>query len=170
MRRWIRHLRHDQVAGRLRSWLTEPGSLTRRLQAVSGDFRVRLVGQGKGLALAGDWQARPTPVLVREVVLELGTCPVIFAHTELSTASNGPLTRWLARLGSRSLGSLLFSHPGFGRSPIEYCRLDAGHPLHRRACAVLGPQPALWARRSWHDFGGQRVLVTELLLPVLRDK
>jgi chorismate-pyruvate lyase len=52
---------------------------------------------------------------VREVVLECDGVPVIFAHTTLSTAANGRLTRWMAALGSRSLGSLLFTYPGFRR-------------------------------------------------------
>jgi chorismate lyase len=93
--------------------------------------------------------------------------PVIFAHTTLSTATNGRLTRWLSRLGSRSLGSLLFSWPGFRRGTIEYCRLDVRHPLFQRAAVHGVSGKYLWARRSLHRLGGQQVLVTEVFLPAI---
>jgi len=94
--------------------------------------------------------------------------PVIFAHTTLSAAANGRLTRWLARLGTRSLGSLLFSFPGFRRGDIEFCRLDSRHPLFQRASALAGDATELWARRSKHSLGGQSVLVTEVFLPAIK--
>ncbi len=109
----------------LRSWLTEPGSLTARCQRHAADFRVRLLRQDKGRPLADEEGPRGL-VRVREVVLECDGVPVIFAHTTLSTATGGRLTRWLARLGNRSLGSLLFAYPGFQRGAIEFRRLDAG--------------------------------------------
>ena len=104
---------------------------------------------------------------MREVVLECDGRPVIFAHTTLATTANGRMSRWMAGLGSRSLGSLLFSYPGFRRGAIEFLRLDARHPLYRRA-AALGPvATTLWARRSRHRLGNQAVLVTEVFLPAV---
>lgn len=159
------------------SWLTEPGSLTARCQRACGSFRVRLLGQRLDVPtrdeapLFSGW----TPgwhrgrLWVREVVLECDGCPVIFAHTTLPVTPRGRLSRWLARLGSRSLGSLLFAYPGFARGSIEIKRLDARHPLYRRAVAaggVAGVQ-ALWARRSMHHLNGQQVLVTEVFLPAI---
>jgi chorismate--pyruvate lyase len=38
---------------------------------------------------------------------------VVFAHTVLPCQPRGPLTLWLKRLGSRSLGALLFAMPDF---------------------------------------------------------
>ena len=150
----------------LRGWLTEPGSLTARCQAASRDFRVRLLCYGKARPLADESPGQRN-AWVREVILECDGVPVIFAHTTLSTATNGRLTRWLSRLGSRSLGSLLFSWPGFQRGAIEYCRLDARHPLFRRAAAHGEHGKYLWARRSRHRLGGQQVLVTEVFLPAI---
>lgn len=151
---------------RLRSWLTEPDSLTARCQRHCRHFAVRLLAYGRGRPLAedrADCRAR-----VREVLLECDGVPVIFAHTTLSTAARGRLARWLGRLGSRSLGSLLFSHPGFRRGTIEYRRLDARDPLHRRAAAFAPVAGPLWARRSRHWLDGQPVLVTEVFLPGIR--
>jgi chorismate--pyruvate lyase len=104
---------------------------------------------------------------VREVLLECDGVPVIFAHSVLSTASNGRLTRWLAGLGSRSLGSLLFSFPGFKRGKLEFLRLDARHPLYRLAAPWAAGEPQLWARRSEHRLGQQVLCVTEVFLPTI---
>ncbi|WP_153145797.1 chorismate lyase [Dechloromonas sp. H13] len=154
----------------LRSWLTEPGSLTARCQRASASFRVCLLRYGKGRPLAdesaGGRRGRE-PAWVREVLLECDGRPVIFAHTTLSTATSGRLTRWMSRLGSRSLGSLLFAHPGFRREAIEYLRLDRRHPLYQRAAAVAEVGDHLWARRSLHRLRAQRVLVTEVFLPAI---
>ena len=154
----------------IRSWLCEPASLTARCQRASATFRLRVLHYGKGAALADEaagGDGGRVPAWVREVVLECDGQPVIFAHTTLSTASSGRMTRWMAGLGSRSLGSLLFAYPGFRRGPIEVLRLDARHPLYRRA-AALGPVGSvLWARRSWHRLGRQQVLVTEVFLPAI---
>ena len=152
----------------LASWLTEPGSLTARCQRNSRQFRVRFLRYEKGRALADEGmlldQSRQ-PAWIREVALECDGVPVIFAHTTLSTASNGRLSRWLSRLGSNSLGSLLFTHPGFQRGAIEFRRLDKRHPLFQRATALGIAGDTLWARRSLHRLGAQQVLVTEVFLP-----
>ena len=170
--------RHARLAGRpgLRHWLTDPGSLTARLQT-RGRFSVALLRQQI---------AQPTPdeaaklalhrhrrAWIREVALNCDGCPVVFAHTVLPQKPRGPLTRWLARLGTRSLGALLFSHPGFTRGPLRSCRIDHRHPLFPRAIAALGlseaPPRLLWARRSRFSFGAQEVLVTEVFAPRITD-
>ncbi len=154
----------------LRSWLTEPGSLTARCQRRCTSFRVRLLRYGKGRALADEAAGSDIgrqPAWVREVVLECDGQPVIFAHTTLSTATRGRLSRWMSGLGDRSLGSLLFAYPGFRRERIEYLRLDRRHPLYQRAAAVTEVGDHLWARRSLHRLATQRVLVTEVFLPAI---
>jgi chorismate--pyruvate lyase len=98
---------------------------------------------------------------------------IVFAHTVLPRRPRGPLTVWLARLGNRSLGALLFSHPGFERGTMKFKRLDRRQALFTPALAALqladGATSALWARRSQFDFAGQSVLVTEVFSPrVLR--
>lgn len=158
----------------LRTWLTEPDSLTARCQRNCQVFRVRLLRFGKGMALADEAVEGGVAhglAWVREVALECDGRPVIFAHTTLAASGKGRLTRWMAGLGSRSLGSLLFAYPGFRRGTIEFLRLDARHPLYRRAARLTPVGPSLWARRSQHRLGGQQVLVTEVFLPdILRLK
>jgi chorismate lyase len=152
----------------LRSWLTEPDSLTARCQRACTDFRVRLLNFGKGRALADEsagGEAGRGLAWVREVVLECDGRPVIFAHTTLSAVTHGRLSRWMAGLGNRSLGSLLFTYPGFLRGRIEFQRIDGRHPLYRRAAALCQVGETLWARRSLHRLENQQVLVTEVFLP-----
>lgn len=162
--RWSTRLLAGRPPRPLRDWLTEPDSLTARCQRHCRDFRVRVLRQGRLLSLA-DEGGRRRPV--REVMLECDGVPVIFAHSVLSTARSGRLGRWFDRLGSRSLGSLLFTHPGFRREAIEYLYLDRRHPLYRRVVALAGEAPGFWARRSRHHLGRASVLVTEVFLPAI---
>lgn len=154
-------------------WLTEIGSLTARCQAACRHFRIRLLHYGRRQPLPDEAAyfglRRQEDAWSREVLLECDGMPVIFAHTALPLQPSGRLTRWLAGLGSRSLGSLLFAYPGFERGPIEFIRLDARHPLFRRAVAAAKPigVTELWARRSAHSLAGQTVLVTEVFLPAI---
>lgn len=154
----------------LRSWLREPDSLTARCQKHCRQFRVRVLAYRLGQSLADEGLspvAGRLPERVREVVLECDGVPVIFAHTTLAGRGRGRLGRWLARLGSRSLGSLLFAFPGFRRGPIRFRRLDRRHALYQRAAALGKVGAVLWARRSEHCLDGARVVVTEVFLPAI---
>ena len=155
-------------------WLRDRNSLTSRLQA-RGAFNLRVLKQGLGMPTLNEAVAlglrRRQIAWIREVALYCDGEPVVFAHTVLPYRPRGPLTRWLARLGNRSLGALLFSHPGFQRGPLSARRLDRRDPLYRPAREALqlaGTAPTtLWARRSSFTFGKQSVLVTEVFSPDL---
>ncbi len=157
-----------------RPWLADRGSLTARLQTL-GVFSLARLSQGLAKPTRDEARAlhlKPKQLArSREVVLFCDGQPVVFAHTILPRQPRGPLTRWLARLGNRSLGALLFSHPGFQRGPLSARRLDRRDPLYRPAREALqlaGTAPTtLWARRSSFTFGKQSVLVTEVFSPDL---
>ena len=173
--RWRLALPHRAIHPVERSWLVEPDSLTARCQRNASAFRVRLLDARLGEALPDELAAvhaengQKSLCRVREVALECDGVPVIFAHTILPESPRGRLSRWMARLGTRSLGSLLFAFPGFARGPLEYRRLDARHPLYREAARFCEAGKHLWARRSLHMLDGQRVLVTEVFLPAIRE-
>jgi chorismate--pyruvate lyase len=172
-RRWRASLTRAPDNVDSRSWLCDRGSLTARLQA-KGTFSLRVLRQTLALPSADEFAvgglAAHVRVCVREVALYCDGRAAVFAHTVLPVAPRGPLTRWLRRLGARSLGSLLFAHHGFARGPMRYTRIDRRHPLFAAAVAVLGDQQrALWARRSCFVFGRQRVLVTEIFAADLGD-
>ena len=64
----------------------------------------------------------------------------------------------------------MFTDPLVSRGPLEFVRIDARHPLGRRARQVFGRGfPVLWARRSRFVKRGRPLLVTEVFLPALLD-
>ena len=155
-------------------WLRDRGSLTAHLQA-RGPFVVRVLRQKLAMPTIDEAIAlgikRDQLAWVREVVLLCAGEPLVYAHSVLPCRPRGPMTRWLARLGNRSLGALLFAHPGFARGAIHGKRLDHRHALFYPAleamCITDAPPPHLWARRSRFTFGAQSVLVTEVFAPAL---
>ena len=157
-----------------RTWLADSGSLTERLQAI-GSFSVVLLNQHLATP-TGDESTelglkRAQVARTREVTLLLDQQPMVFAHTVLPRTPRGPLTRWIERLGNRSLGALLFAHPRFSRGPLAARRLDQRHPLFQRSIKALQladvPPRELWARRSRFSFGRQSILVTEVFSPAI---
>lgn len=161
----------QNLSPRLVSWLREPGSLTRRCQTQFQSFEVRPCFQGMGQDRLLD--STEKRVRKREVLLWVDQQAFIFAQSVLGGQERGPLSRWLKGLGRRSLGTLLFQHPGFQRGPLQYFRLDSRHALYH-ACLQALPDcdwaatrpPILWARCCEHRFGRQTIRVTEVFLAV----
>lgn len=160
------------AAGSWRGWLTDHGSLTRRLRVCCAAFAVRRLSQG--LAIPHRDECAPLGLrprrlaMVREVLLLDGDTPLVFAHSVIPrTALRGPWSS-LVGLGNRPLGEALFSDPRVRRQPLTCRRLDRRHPLYREALAHLQQAPAeLWARRSRFSLGRQSLLVTEVFLPAV---
>ncbi len=173
-RQWRSSLLRTADSSPFIPWLRDRGSLTARIQA-RGSFAVRVLRQGLGAATDDEALAlgleRGAQAWVREVALSCEDRVVVFAHTVLPCRPRGPLTLWLARLGNRSLGALLFADAGFTRGPMNFRRLDCRHALFLPALNALqfaDPAPfTLWARRSHFGFGAQSVLVTEVFSPTL---
>lgn len=169
---WRTHL--DATMGGYRPWLAETASLTARLQRgcpPDQPFAVRRLSQGWRRACNDEYpvlsQRPPRLLQVREVLLQSGDCPVVFAHT----AALGHGGRLLTQAGGRSLGGILFSDPLVMAGPLHYRLLDARHPLYHRALAWCpGPPPRrLWARRALFFRDRGRLLVTEVFLPAVLD-
>lgn len=169
---WRAKLLRSSDALAFNDWLRDRGSLTARLQA-RGKFDLRLLRQGLAMPTRDEAIAlgikRDRLAWVREVALLCGGKPLVFAHTALPFRPRGPLTAWLARLGTRSLGAQVFTHARFSRGTILCKRLDRRHALYQPAIEALqlvaAPPPYLWARRSRFSFGIQSVLVTEIFSP-----
>lgn len=161
------------VPARLRPWLNEPGSLTRRLRYMAGGaFTVRVCTERWGRPWLDERRRLGlTPrrrAWLREVVLGCGEQPWIVARSVMPEPTLGGPLRRLRGLGARPLGSVLFGHYAVVRGPIEVARLDDGDALAVRA-AGLGGQPGEWARRSVFRIGGRPLLVTEVFLPPLLE-
>lgn len=166
---------HPALAGAprwLHPWLADRGSLTARLIARGRHFEVRVLGERR---------ARPMPderrligltagrhAWTREVLLLVDAMPVVFAHSVLSPRDLLGAWHMARAIGARPLGAALFADPTIVRGPLRCARLDRRHPLHRRACALLGKElPPLWARRSLFGRQGRPLLVSEVFLPAL---
>jgi chorismate--pyruvate lyase len=158
----------------LRGWLTDRGSLTRRLKMRHRDFRVHPVARGF---------ARPFPdevhvlslrpqirAYVRDVLLLGDGRARVFAHSVLPRATLRGSWWGITRLGTKSLGEVLFTDPRIRRLGLSMRRLDVRHPLYRAACRHIRIDARhLWARRSVFCLGGRPLLVTEVFLPAILD-
>lgn len=173
---------HPKVLRRVDStpfdhWLYDRGSLTEQLQT-RGAFTVHLLRQGLGTPTLDEATAlgikHKRIAWIREVALNCDGVPLVFAHTVLPLRPRGPMTHWLARLGNRSLGALLFSQQGFRRGVLRFKELDHRHVFFNQAIEALqlkaSPPQSLWARRSPFRFRTQTVLVTEIFSPALGAK
>lgn len=153
-----------------RAWLTDQGSLTRRIQERCNQFRVRhvhldsaRVSRDEAIELA----LKPGSLAIqREVFLYCGDIPVVFAHSILPLASLRGPWQTLVRLGAKPLGAALFSNPLVTRTALRFKKLNRHHALYRLASGPLANPPyCLWARRSVFSLHNKSILVTEVFLP-----
>lgn len=160
---------HDEHFGRLHPWLTSRGSLTSRIVAHFAHFNlVRLkqraqlpnIDERRGLRLRDGETA-----IVREVLLRDGNTPLVFAHSVVARRDLRAAWRGLSKLGARPLAEMLFHDHAVVRLPMEYRKIDARHPLFRRAMQVAPfSRKEVWARRSVFLKHGRPLLVTEVFL------
>ncbi|MCV6590727.1 MAG: chorismate lyase [Marinobacterium sp.] len=160
--RWQALCRPSQLQAPLqwRDWLLDRGSLTRRLvQLSNSNFRVEVLGQHWAIPTASERKALGMrcrqKALIREVQLIGHDQAWVYARSILPAATLTGRQRQLALLGSRSLGTMLFSEPTMQRSPLQISQLH----LHTGETA--------WARRSVFNLAGKPLLVCEVFLPAL---
>lgn len=172
---WHRHVNAVHPPQRLRHWLSGHGSLTAKLKAHSGSFRVQCLHQQTALCLNDEAAAiglhRPGRVWEREVLLRCDNRPVVFGHTAVPMSATATDWPQFSALGERSLGSTLFGDPQVRRGELEFARLRASHPLARRARAACGldaqDKQILYARRCLYRRHQGLLLVTEVFLPTV---
>jgi len=157
-----------------RSWLVYPGSLTRRIVERAGAMRVEVIAERSLFPNADEYGALGRPqrrlAFVREVLLHARTRPVVLAHSIVARADLDGAWNALRGLGSRPLAAMLFNDPRVRRGPFEFARIDARHPLWRRAAQLRGePLPVLRARRSRFSLHDRPLVVTEVFLPALGE-
>ena len=150
----------------LRAWLTDDGSLTGRLIDLGrGEFRVRRLYQGWQVPLPSETKLLALPsrqlALVRAVALQLDRQTVVFARSVFPVSSLTGSLAHLRRLQNKSLGAILFRHPGMHRCPFELARMagDSGY----LPSALHQDEPA-WGRRSRFEIQGKQLMVSEVFL------
>jgi chorismate--pyruvate lyase len=170
--RWFSHINGVNPPPALRPWLTDRTSLTQKLIAQCGQFRVQTLRQENTSSLADEYQAvglaRRTRVQTREVLLRCDEEPVVFAHTIMPSSASASDWPFFGTLGQRSLGTTLFGDPRVLRGELEYARLRPQHPLARRARAAIRAErmeSPVYARRCLFRRKNGLLLVTELFLP-----
>ncbi|MET0027286.1 MAG: chorismate lyase [Candidatus Thiodiazotropha sp.] len=158
----------------VQSWLTDTGSLTRRViqHCDGGCFRVRLLRQDWGRPLNSERQVlgmrRGLLALIRDVVLMCDETPWVFARTLIPVTTFKGSARRLMQLGERPLGAVLFSDPKVSRGTTQIARLYPGNTLFDIARQQLSETPDhLWGRRTLFYVGHRPLLVNELFLPGL---
>lgn len=148
------HWSHPDQA--TRQWLCAPGSLTRRLQAISaGTFRVRVVSEGWVYRTAVDSGLSASASVKqmmwsRQVVLGGFGESWVAAHSLIPISTIKGRQRQLLHLGSRPLGGFLFKQRSLERGALEICRIKN-----------------IWGRRSLFFLESRPLLVAEFFLPDL---
>jgi chorismate--pyruvate lyase len=162
----------------VRRWLTGPGSLSARLQAVCESFTVQRVRQGATTLRederSGLQRRSRCRVHAREVILRCDGAPVVYARSVVDDRHVRGPWRALAGLGTRPLAQLLFQERAIARSPLEYQRLAPHSTWHRhvkrqwlQATGEPLPAGALWARRSRFTKSRATLLLIEVFSPSL---
>ncbi len=163
----------DIVPDQMTCWLFDPASLTSRLVAAcSGNFRVRVLDQAWYNPLHNESHRLSMrykrTALIREVLLYCDDTPWVFARTVIPKSTLSGKQKFLANLGSRPLGAVLFSDPNMHRDDFEITKLSAGHYLYEKAVQELADAPAsIWGRRSVFYLQNKPLLVNEIFLPAI---
>jgi chorismate--pyruvate lyase len=157
---------------RLRRWLLDRGSLTRRIQVRCDDFRLDVLAQRLATVRVDERAAlgvgAGAQCVEREVSLNCGVRPLVFAHSVVAPRMLKGPWHLLKGLGGRPLGAALFADPRIRRHPLRFRQLNRRHMLYARARPLFDDEPAtLWARRSLFVLCGAPLLVTEVFLPAI---
>jgi chorismate--pyruvate lyase len=169
--RWMPHVNRVGLVAGMHDWLVDTASLTLKLIACCGQFRVQRLHQERRRSLLDEFAAIELPrrvcVQEREVLLLCDGQPVVFAHTVVPLSATAHDWPFFSSLGERSLGTTLFGDPLVWRGEFEFARLAPNHVLARRARAVSGQREevALLARRCLYRRKNSVLLVTEIFLP-----
>ena len=186
---WTRHCPPSWPVW-VRNWVGTHGSLTRRLVGLNKGFRVEPVVQGRvlvkhvpcvrdGGGQGGQGLARGQMMRQRLVRLHVGNAPVVLAQTLVKM--DGPVNDWhfWRGLGTRSLGSVLFSDPQVKRGELYFARLPFRQPWVQQLLspALLADMKQKGQGRFWYARCAQfsrkpdrtPLWVMEVFLPQLQN-
>jgi chorismate--pyruvate lyase len=169
-----RYLLNNQVPGDVACWLFDQGSLTKRvIQACNNTFRVEVISQGWARPMLNEairlGMANTETALIREVYLFCGDTPWVYARTVIPRRTLTGEQRFLAHLGNKPLGAVLFADPNMQRDEVEVARITHKQRMFNVATQSLEQKPqSIWGRRSVFYLKKKRLLVNEVFLPAIR--
>lgn len=152
-------------------WVYDDSSLTNRLiTACSGSFSVKVLQQAWAKPTLNEAQRLGTNyqhlALIREVLLQCDGVPWVFARTVIPLSTLTGREKYLAHLGNRPLGAVLFSEPNMRRDEMEVTRLSAKVGLCKKVLQHYdGNCDTIWGRRSNFYLSNKPLLVNEIFLP-----
>ncbi|ABM05151.1 chorismate lyase [Psychromonas ingrahamii 37] len=166
---WSADITPTTCSENLLDWLLDQNSLTRKLQALSADFKVKVRQQvtlSHSKDLLSPYFSEENKVLVREVLLVCDNKPVVFAQTEIPFSTLTDQQAKLAEIGTDSLGTFLFQDPSMRRDKIEVAQFPVYSAVHQ-LCIDLNQEVdfPLWGRRSLFYVNNKPLLVSEVFLP-----
>ena len=153
-------------------WIQSQGSLTVRIRELGIAFNLEVLSQTEQ-ALTKEQRAlletQDDSGLIREVLLKQGACPLVYAQTLIPESTSSGTESMLTKLGSQSLGQVLFQSPQATRGQIEFAQVLPDSELANYIENQLG-QPivqACFIRRSRFLLNQKPLLVSECFLPAL---
>jgi len=150
-------LSQNSIDEKLAPWLTDKGSLTSALTALSdNNFQVRLLDQGIAVPYLHEQQklnySENQTSLIREVELHIHDQAVVFARSIIPLELTNPRQGSLDKLGTKPLGHLLFKEGRARASKREFARVEVADQI-------------IHARRTPYEYQDHQVLVSEFFLP-----
>lgn len=139
----------------LKSWLTDPGSMTARLKQHCRDFNIEVLQQEWQVSFIKEAEIlsiQPQELcLIREVIIYCDGIATIFGRTVMPKALFQDQYKDLQNLDATPIGEILFSDPSTRRSAFEYAKIEIAGNI-------------LYARRSVFYLSNQPLLLTEIFL------
>lgn len=159
------------IPAHIACWLFDSASLTSRIVAACDHrFRVEVISQSWQRPFNNEARRlgmrRKRVALIREVFLYCGDMPWVYARTVIPRRTLSGRESYLANLGARPLGAMLFADPSMQRDPLEIARLTPQQGLYQQATARLPATTSpVWGRRSVFYLNHKPLLVNEIFLP-----
>src|SRR5579864_8943238 len=115
------------VPSNLQPWLTDVGSLVKRLRAHGAEPGVTVLDQHWGRAYADEVEQlglMGEEALIREILIGEPGRSFVFARTVFPKATLTGEERVLGELGTRTLGSIIFQDPDLQRGAFEIACIE----------------------------------------------
>lgn len=154
----------------LGEWLLYSASFMKKLQQYGVSPRIKVLRQHWKFPTWHEKQALHMKTrayaLIREVLIYSEGKKWMYARTVFPRQTLTGQQRCLARLKTRSLGSILFKDPTLERDPFDVTCLLPEMPFHQfvtQQANIIAD--AIWGRRSRFVLRGKPLLLSEFFLP-----